>query len=81
MRALTTHPHTTHTHARAANAELGQMTQMSSFFVLSSNSLSSAIPTQLGKLIQMTSGFYLYSNALSLAIPTGGCMRAHTRAA
>ena len=45
MRALTTHPHTTHTHARAANVELGQMVQMSSFFYLDSNSLSSAIPT------------------------------------
>ena len=45
MRALTTHPHTTHTHARAANVELGRMTQMSSRFYLYSNALSSAIPT------------------------------------
>ena len=35
----------THTHARAANVELGQMTQMTEDFYLSSNSLSSAIPT------------------------------------
>ena len=45
MRALTTHPRTTHTHARAANVELGQMVQMSSVFYLFANSLSSAIPT------------------------------------
>ena len=45
MRALTTHPHTTHTHARAANVELGQMTKMGYYFRFESNSLSSAIPT------------------------------------
>ena len=45
MRALATHPHTTHTHARVANAELGQMTKMRSVFDLYSNKLSSAIPT------------------------------------
>ena len=45
MRALTTQAHTTHTHACAANAELGQMVQMTSIFGLNSNALSSAIPT------------------------------------
>ena len=35
----------THTHARAANVELGQMTQMVHSFYLYYNSLSSAIPT------------------------------------
>ena len=44
MRALTTHPNTTHTRACTADVELGQMTQMSSYFNLYSNSLSSAIP-------------------------------------
>ena len=45
MHAITTHPHTTHTHARTANIELGRMTMMTYGFYLPSNSLSSAIPT------------------------------------
>ena len=46
------------------------MSEMSSTFSLSSNSISSSIPTQLGLMSEMASFFMLKSNSISSSIPT-----------